>query len=76
MSRCRHGDPCCPCQDGDVCHYEGLNPMRRALLRICKLRQYWVVENLAARHVIYCASFEDAVEEMEVQMLEFLLVQA
>lgn len=50
--------------------------MRRVLLRICKLRQYWVVENLAARRVIYCASFEDAVEEMEVQMLESLLVQA
>lgn len=20
---CPHGDPCCPCQDGDPCHYEG-----------------------------------------------------
>ncbi len=20
--RCRHGDPFCPCQDGDPCHYE------------------------------------------------------
>lgn len=19
---CPHGDPCCPCQDGDTCHYE------------------------------------------------------
>lgn len=50
--------------------------MRRVLLRIHKLRQYWVVDNFAARHVIYCASFEDAVEEMEVQMLESLLVRA
>ena len=20
---CRYGDPFCPCQDGDLCHYEG-----------------------------------------------------
>ena len=20
---CPHGDPYCPCQDGDLCHYEG-----------------------------------------------------
>ena len=20
---CRYGDPTCPCQDGDMCHYEG-----------------------------------------------------
>lgn len=25
--RCRYGDPSCPCQDGDICHYEGENPM-------------------------------------------------
>lgn len=34
---CIHGDPTCPCQDGDACHYEacpdaptesGKNPMR------------------------------------------------
>lgn len=24
---CPHGDPLCPCQDGDLCHYEGPNPM-------------------------------------------------
>jgi hypothetical protein len=24
---CPHGDPCCPCRDGDSCHYEGENPM-------------------------------------------------
>ena len=23
---CPHGDPQCPCQDGDMCHYEGPNP--------------------------------------------------
>lgn len=23
---CKHGDPSCPCQDGDSCHYEGANP--------------------------------------------------
>jgi len=23
---CRYGDPTCPCQDGDPCHYEGKNP--------------------------------------------------
>lgn len=24
---CKFGDPLCPCQDGDACHYEGANPM-------------------------------------------------
>ena len=23
---CKYGDPLCPCQDGDVCLYEGFNP--------------------------------------------------
>ena len=25
--RCKYGDPFCPCQDGDICHYEGKDPM-------------------------------------------------
>lgn len=25
---CPHGDATCPCQDGDVCHYGGPDPMR------------------------------------------------
>src|ERR1017187_8060869 len=25
---CKYGDPFCPCQDGDQCHYEGINPMK------------------------------------------------
>lgn len=25
---CKYGDALCPCQDGDMCHYEGVNPMR------------------------------------------------
>jgi hypothetical protein len=24
---CKYGDPFCPCEDGDQCHYEGENPM-------------------------------------------------
>lgn len=28
---CKYGDPSCPCQDGDPCHYEGENPMNPAL---------------------------------------------
>jgi len=27
MPDCKYGDPLCPCQDGDSCHYEGDNPM-------------------------------------------------
>lgn len=27
MPICPHGDPLCPCPDGDPCHYEGTNPM-------------------------------------------------
>lgn len=26
MTGCPHGDRCCPCQDGDSCHYEGDHP--------------------------------------------------
>jgi hypothetical protein len=25
MADCKYGDPTCPCQDGDMCHYEGPN---------------------------------------------------
>lgn len=24
---CKYGDPTCPCQDGDACHYEGPEPV-------------------------------------------------
>ena len=27
MIACNYGDPTCPCQGGDPCHYEGENPM-------------------------------------------------
>jgi len=27
---CKHGDPLCPCPDGDMCHYEGPNPWKAA----------------------------------------------
>ena len=27
MSDCPYGDPYCPCQDGDPCHYEGDDAM-------------------------------------------------
>lgn len=27
MSACKYGDPLCPCQDGDMCHYEGPKPL-------------------------------------------------
>ena len=27
MADCKYGDPTCPCQDGDPCHYEGENAM-------------------------------------------------
>jgi hypothetical protein len=32
MAACKYGDPLCPCQDGDMCHYEGDNPMIPPLL--------------------------------------------
>lgn len=28
---CPHGDPACPCPDGDMCHYEGPNPWKSPL---------------------------------------------
>jgi hypothetical protein len=30
---CPHGDETCPCQDNDICHYEGPDPM------YCRLHQ-------------------------------------
>ncbi len=27
MAECKYGDPYCPCQDGDPCHYEGEDAM-------------------------------------------------
>ncbi len=27
MAVCKHTDAHCPCQDGDLCHYEGAEPM-------------------------------------------------
>jgi hypothetical protein len=27
-AKCKYGDALCPCQDGDMCHYEGQNPMK------------------------------------------------
>lgn len=29
MTECKYGDPSCPCQDGDSCHYEGENPIKK-----------------------------------------------
>jgi len=26
-TKCKYGDKLCPCQDGDMCHYEGPNAM-------------------------------------------------
>ncbi len=39
-SRCPHGDPLCPCQDGDSCHYEGKDPMSYAICP-CGHGIYW-----------------------------------
>jgi hypothetical protein len=30
MVFCKYGDPLCPCQDGDACHYEN-HPWARAM---------------------------------------------
>ena len=27
MAACKYGDPLCPCQDGDMCHYGGRYPI-------------------------------------------------
>lgn len=27
MAACKYFDPLCPCQDGDMCHYGGRNPI-------------------------------------------------
>jgi len=56
--QCKYGDPTCPCQDGDMCHYEGDNPIsvppefvRAALVQEFergKLAGYKMVESKAS----------------------------
>lgn len=53
MSDCKYGDPTCPCQDGDMCHYEGENPSsvpsEYVLARITGLESYIItIEGLLA----------------------------
>ena len=53
MATCKYGDPTCPCQDGDACHYEGENP--------------WSVPpkyTLNARAEGYAAGYEKGQREM------------
>ena len=40
MAACKYGDMACPCQDGDLCHYEGpdaMTPMSY-MLELAKMR--------------------------------------
>jgi hypothetical protein len=37
-TKCKYGDPMCPCQDGDACHYEGDNPMTPPPIAALKAR--------------------------------------
>ncbi len=39
MIACKYGDPLCPCQDGDECHYENLGKTR--VMRICGNCEYF-----------------------------------
>jgi hypothetical protein len=41
-------------------------------IRLYKWNVYWFVRNDFAATTTYCASHEDAVEEMEIQLLERL----
>lgn len=38
MTACKYGDPTCPCQDGQICHYEGVRPMRPPEAWICGMQ--------------------------------------
>lgn len=38
---CKYGDPHCPCQDGDLCHYEGPNPMSPESAAMERARYAW-----------------------------------
>ncbi len=48
MSACKYGDPLCPCQDGDMCHYEGPNPMKPPNVTN---EMQWICENPECRKV-------------------------
>ena len=53
-TKCKYGDPMCPCQDGDACHYEGDNPMTPPPIAALKARianyqasRDWAIDTLA-----------------------------
>ena len=60
--QCKYGDPTCPCQDGDLCHYEGDRPMnvspefvRFALVREFERRMIRRAKHRRKMHALYKA---------------------
>jgi len=60
---CKYGDPLCPCQDGDMCHYEGPNPMTPPTIDDIDTADHvhhapsgedWVVAYVAADRLAWC----------------------
>ena len=54
MTFCKYGDPTCPCQDGDMCHYEGPDP---SLVRSDFVRQA-IIEAVAENDKAWVARYE------------------
>lgn len=73
---CPYGDPSCPCQDGDPCHYEGKDPMLvqpqfvRNRVSELVLRNADLEEALKACRPVISFAFENAGERQWIQMYE------
>jgi hypothetical protein len=52
MAKCKYGDPTCPCQDGDLCHYEGKDawPIPKCPKCGVSFRSYWPVDRFDDAH--------------------------
>lgn len=65
--QCKYGDPACPCQDGDLRHYEGPNPMTPPLqwyaLRLRSNREFQVRDLLTRQGIgVFLPIWEEKVQ--------------
>lgn len=57
---CKYGDPFCPCPDGDMCHYEGPNPMPAPARKV--KTDFWA-KPIPLRQFDWCAYFDGEEED-------------
>lgn len=62
--RCAYGDPLCPCQDGDPCHYTGRNPMIRVSDPETMAILATVARNIERRAILHTMEGDQAFREL------------